>query len=233
MSNTFTLELTLESDTAFSMGAGVSGSIDSEIQQDEYGLPYVNGRTLKGLLVNECSEVLYVLPEQQRQRWEKAARALFGEPGATQEEAVLHIGDAGIAPDLAHEIRRQIQSRRKLSREDVLNALTDVRRQTAMTAQGAPQDDSLRAIRTLIRGLTLYAPLYASRPLTLDEQALLSACVLSLRRAGLGRTRGKGKLQARLTNRPLVPGTFAKTESQSKEDLTMLWLKHFKQELTR
>jgi hypothetical protein len=218
----YTLEITLESETAFSMGAGVSGMVDSEIQQVESGLPFISGRTIKGLLVNECSEILYALGDMKK--WKDAAQSLFGSRGDMDVQSNLSIGDATLAPDLVYHLLRD-----KLTRQEVLDALTGIRYQTAMNEKGAPKDESLRAIRTLISGLTFYAPftLPEDDP---DAQALLAACALSLRRAGLGRNRGKGKIKVQITVRPLDPEKFATTQSQN---LTTDWFKHFKQEVAQ
>ncbi len=52
------LTLTLKSDTAFGRGDGVAGLINAEVQHDESGLPYLGGKTLKGLLGATCSDIL-------------------------------------------------------------------------------------------------------------------------------------------------------------------------------
>ena len=213
----YTLEITLESETAFSMGAGVSGMVDSEIQHSESGLPFISGRTLKGLLVNECSEILYALGDTQK--WKDAAQSLFGSRGDMDVQSDFSIGDATLAPDLVLNLLRD-----RLTRQEVLDALTCIRYQTAMNEKGAPKDESLRAIRALISGLTFYAPFTLPEG-ELDAQALLAACVLSLRRAGLGRNRGKGKIKVQIIDRPLDPQNFAITQSQ---ELTTNWFEHFK-----
>ena len=224
----YTLEIELQSDTTFGMGAGVSGYVDAEIQHDDRGLPTLSGRAVKGLLVNECSEILYVLPEGKKEDWEFAAQKLFGMRGETLDDNNgLFISDGTIAPDLV----AMISPDAKLSRQDVINSLTDIRRQTAMNENGAPLDETLRAMRVLVRGLTFYVPIILPDDLEEREKALLAACVMSLRRAGIGRTRGKGKIQARITDRPLAPKEFAETEALSKNDLTLKWFEFFKQEV--
>ncbi len=228
----YTLEIELLSDTAFGMGAGISGLLDTEIQHDERGLPTLSGRAIKGLLVNECSEILYALNDDQRERWEGAALSLFGKRGEMLDDlAGVFIADATIAPDLA----AVLHAGEGISSESILNSLTDIRRQTAMNEKGAPEDESLRAMRVLLRGLTLYASLtFSSDNPGKDEKALLAACVLSLRRAGLSRNRGKGKISARLTRRPLSPAEFAQTEEKHKDDNEARgWFKHFEQEVTK
>ena len=59
------IRLTLKSDATFGLGEGVAGLVDEEIEHDfETGLPFLRGRTLKGLLVEECSNILYSLERQ-------------------------------------------------------------------------------------------------------------------------------------------------------------------------
>ena len=217
----YTLEITLESDTAFSMGAGVSGTVDSEIQHGQNGLPLISGRTIKGLLVNECSEILYALGEPDK-KWVQAAQNLFGSRGDMEYQSNFSIGDATLAPDLVFHLQED-----KFSHQAALDALTDIRYQTAMSEYGAPKDESLRAIRTLISGVTFYAPFNLPETAS-DSQALFAACVYSLRRAGLGRNRGKGRIKVRISNRPLDPHAFSTTESA---DLTGAWFKNFKKEV--
>lgn len=224
----YTLEIELLSDTAFGMGAGVSGLLDTEIQHDERGLPTLSGRAIKGLLVNECSEILYVLNDQQRQHWEAVAVRLFGKRGETWDDvAGVFIADATIAPDLVAALHADLTE----PADRLLNSLTDIRRQTAMNEHGAPVDESLRAIRVLLRGLTLYAPLSFHEKPHDDEKALLAACVLLLRRAGLSRNRGKGKISAALTERPLSPLEFAKADTYA--DQASTWFEHFAMEVTQ
>jgi CRISPR/Cas system CSM-associated protein Csm3 (group 7 of RAMP superfamily) len=226
-----TLEVDVLSDTAFSMGGGVSGLVDAEVKHDASGLPMISGRTLKGLLVNECAEILFALPADQHADWEAAARRLFGERGETTDKAGgVWIGDATLAPDLvAH-----IHAADDLSAQDVLESLTSVRTQTAISDKGAPKDETLRSIRVIESGFTFYAPLRLQESPDSDtsrtDKALLAACVKALRRAGLGRTRGKGKLVARLTDRPLEPKPFADQKDQP-QDLTLGWFKTFKEKL--
>lgn len=190
-----TLYLHLFSDTTFGRGEGSAGSVDVEIDHDlKTGLPYVNGRRLKGLLVEECAELLYATgaPEV----LVSAAQTLFGVTGSTEaSEGILRVGKAQFPREVRDAVLTDIQNR-TINPIEVFNALTTVRRQTAVNnATGAPKMGSLRAMRVLVRGITLEAPLEL---LTDDKDvlnagcALLAACAASLRRAGAGRNRGRG-----------------------------------------
>lgn len=197
---TFWLKLTLKSDATFGSGDGVAGLVDSEIQHDEYGLPYLGGRTLKGLLGEECANILFALECQGKaQRWQKAALRLFGSWGSRNEDqSLLHVGDARLPEELRQAVRRGIE-RGELTREQVLHSLTAIRRQTAVDARtGAPKKETLRAMRVILRETPFEAALVFLGDPTGDDLVLLATCVKALRRAGTGCNRGRGELEARL-----------------------------------
>lgn len=206
---TYWLRLRLLSDTTFGRGDGVAGLVDAEVQHDPYGLPYLGGKTLKGLLVASCAEVLTALALAQPAA-EAAMRAhaqwLFGSPGSTHGEAGhMRVGDAELPADLRAAIAREIATD-KLKAEDVLHSLTTIRRQTAMEATtGAPRANTLRAMRVILRDMAFDARLTFDAEPGDDTQALLAACAKALRRAGSGRNRGRGRIDAQLFDVNPVP----------------------------
>lgn len=217
------LNFTLLSDATFGRGEGVPGLVDEEAEHNRYGLPYLRGRTLKGLLVEECANILYALRRQQPpvdkyRQWQIAADRLFGVSGTTTgETAILRISDACLPDDLQQTVAWQIE-RNQLTRLDVLESLTAIRRQTAMDAEtGRPDDGSLRAMRVILRQTPFSAHLrFIQRPDPI-ELALLSACVQAFRWAGVGRNRGRGQLTARLLD-------------EQQKDVTAAHFEHFKKE---
>ncbi|MEZ4622957.1 MAG: hypothetical protein R2867_46700 [Caldilineaceae bacterium] len=74
--STYYLTFTLQSDTAFGRGDGVAGFLDQEVQHDIYGCPYLGGKALKGILVNECADILAALPDAMQERWQATALSL-------------------------------------------------------------------------------------------------------------------------------------------------------------
>ncbi len=90
------LKFTLKSDATFGRGDGIASLIDSEVQHDEYGLPFLGGRSLKGLLEEECASIIFALEKQGKDgEFKKAAQHLFGNPGSRDsDKAILHVGDA-------------------------------------------------------------------------------------------------------------------------------------------
>lgn len=226
----YTLKITLLSDTAFSMGAGVAGLVDSEIQHDSLGLPILSGRAIKGLLTNACSEILYALDQTNGDRWVRAAQELFGKQGDLLQHGVIAIGDAVVAPDLRAALAYEFsQGTTSVSKQEIIESLTILQSQTAINIFGAPDDESLRTIRVLVRGLQLYAPLhFEAKPLD-DQKALFSACLMGVKRGGLGRNRGKGELKLDLIESCQTPEAFLENHNTI---LTDAWFKVFENAIT-
>ncbi|MGB3510613.1 MAG: RAMP superfamily CRISPR-associated protein [Microcoleaceae cyanobacterium] len=196
----YKLKMKLLSDTTFGRGDGVAGLVDQEVEHDPNGFPYLRGRTLKGLLSEECDNLIAVLSlDNIRQHWEKVASGLFGKPGSSlQTIAQMHVGDACLPEDLRKVVGYQIQ-RKELSEVDILESLTTIRRQTAInSATGVAQERSLRSIRVVLRDLEFTAPLSFEIPPNEDTLTVLSVGVLALRRVGSVRNRGLGYVQCRL-----------------------------------
>lgn len=199
------LRLDLESDTTFGRGEGLAGLVDEEVEYDVVtGLPFVRGRVLKGLLVEECANLLFALQKAGSPaltRLNVAAERLFGRPGGTLEGiAQMHIGPALLPQQLREEVRVTIEEK-QLEPADVLESLTTIRRQTSIDEQfGSPEEGSLRSMRVVLRQTSFRAWLDFATDPGEDDLALLAACVLSVRRAGIGRNRGRGRICLHLLN---------------------------------
>jgi hypothetical protein len=203
---TYEIHLRLLSDATFGRGDGVAGLVDAEVEHDpETGFPFMRGRTLKGLLVEECANLLYALGQGHRGHageltpFHDAARFLFGQGGSRMEDdARMRVGAARLPEDLQRALRDDLKNKRLDGRE-VLEALTSIRRQTAVEEEtGIPDEGSLRSMRVLLCGTELVATLeFVTDPDDLSI-GLLAACAFSIRRAGTGRNRGRGRLAASL-----------------------------------
>lgn len=206
------LKFTLLSDTTFGRGDGVAGLVDAEVQHDRYGLPYLGGKTLKGLLGAACAEVLSALEKSEASDlsdWQTAAAFLFGVPGSGPEHAgKLKVGDAKLPPDLRLKIAAAFPpndepEKQQQMRLDNLNSLTTLRRQTAMDSEtGAPKEHTLRTMRVILKGTPFIAQLDFLEAGNEKAHALLAATVKAFSRAGTGRNRGTGRLTADLFDKP-------------------------------
>ena len=141
-------------------------------------------------------------------------------------DARLHVGAAQLPEEfrkvLKDHLKKQAQGRRsnenKLLPHEIHESFTAVRRQTAVDeATGAPEKGSLRSLRVILRNITFLAPLTFTEKPDDCAKGLLAACALSLRRAGEGRNRGRGRLKVRLLRRL----------DERYEDITESCFKHF------
>jgi CRISPR/Cas system CSM-associated protein Csm3 (group 7 of RAMP superfamily) len=199
----YKLIIKLLSDTTFGRGDGVAGLVDQEVENDSNGFPYLRGRTLKGLLSEECDNLIAVLsPDIVRQYWQKVACKLFGKPGSTLETiSQMNVGDAYLPLDLRQAVGTQMKWDKKLTRVDILESLTTIRRQTAIdSTTGTADERSLRSSRVVLRELEFTAYLSFAEEPSDDAVTLLSVATLALRRIGSGRNRGRGYVQCRLFN---------------------------------
>ena len=216
----YSIHITLVSDATFGTGSGVAGLLDREVEHDAHGFPFLRGRTLKGLLREEADNILFALEKASvpLEKWRAAHQGLFGQSGSVRgATALVHYGHAQLPTAV-----RQALLAEKYTKEQVLGALTAVRRQTALHSDpnhaqyGTPVDGSLRAMRVIVRDTPFIAQLTLKQDkLDPTAEALLVAAVHAWRRAGTGRNRGRGRLEAYLTNNAgdkisLEPELFAK-----------------------
>jgi CRISPR/Cas system CSM-associated protein Csm3 (group 7 of RAMP superfamily) len=202
--NKYQLKIQLLSDTTFGRGDGVAGLIDQEVQHDTFGFPYLHGRTLKGLLSEECDNLISTISSNHhRSYWENIACNLFGIPGSNLETiGIIHVGDACLPSDLRQAVGWQIKKENPtLTTQEVLDSLTTIRRQTAIDDQsGVSVKGSLRSFRVVIRELEFTAELHFKTELSNEILSLLSVGTLALRHIGSGRNRGRGSVRCTLHN---------------------------------
>ncbi|MBE9256842.1 RAMP superfamily CRISPR-associated protein [Dolichospermum sp. LEGE 00246] len=213
MSDELQLQIKLLSDTTFGRGDGVAGLVDQEVEHDDCGFPYLRGRTLKGLLSEECDNLIVLLKDDIQKHWLDVRNKLFGVPGSVLETmSIMHVGDACLPDKLRQVVAIQIEIEQKkeqankyqLTLTDILNSLTTIRRQTAINSESGSSDKgSLRSARVLIRDrpntqARFTANLFFDQELTKDMKSLLVVGVLALRHLGSGRNRGRGHVQCSL-----------------------------------
>lgn len=192
-----TLTLELLSDTTLSRGEGTPGIVDVEVEHDEWGIPFVGGKTLRGLLRDTWLSMQHHFPELN-----EAAFRVFGPPEDFEEKSILRISDATIEESARRYFiaavdrgKKEREKERGIDAGTVLEALTDIREQTAEDRRsGAPARKTLRSVRVAVRGLRLAANLNWTSPPTSEDRQCLALAVLGTRHAGLGRNRGRGYL---------------------------------------
>lgn len=193
---TLKLHLTLKSAATFGRGDGVPGLVDREIEHDDHGFPFLRGKTLKGVLAESAANINFATGGAFREE----QNTLFGRPGrGNAERGIMHVGDARLPQPLRLLLQREQQEKpQEFAPDKILESLTGIRRQTAITPAGAPDRATLRSMRVLVRDTQLTSDLTFARDLTERERAFLAACVLDMRWAGTGRNRGRGWIKAEL-----------------------------------
>ena len=196
----YKLQLELLSSTTFGRGDGVAGLVDREVEHDAYGLPFLRGRTLKGLLAEECANILFALSQQGKvEKWRNVGYTLFGNPGSVVGDlGQMRVSDARLPERLRESVKIAVSDLKTLTPDEVLESLTAIRRQTSVNVHGAPEHGSLRSMRVILPGTIFEAWLEFEQTPKEQNLALLAACVLAWRRAGTGRNRGRGKLHVSL-----------------------------------
>ncbi|NEQ36900.1 MAG: RAMP superfamily protein [Okeania sp. SIO3I5] len=202
------LKIKLLSDTTFGRGDGVAGLVDQEVEHDAYGFPFLRGRTFKGLLSEECDNIIAAFTDESlKKHWQKVACAVFGISGSVIDTiGAIRVGDAVLPDDLRQAVAYQLKEQ-TLTKTEVLESLTTIRRQTAMNPNGVATPGSLRSFRVVIRQLEFSASLHLDTntveidgvSISKNEMlSLLAVGTLALRHLGSGRNRGRGHVQCSL-----------------------------------
>lgn len=193
------ITIDLLSDTTFSIGESTPGSVDIEIEHDELGLPYLSGKTLRGLIRDSWLTMSGCFPELY-----EAGLRVWGPVGDLAEISILRFGDAQVDALVREWIAwAEHRDHHPLWSLAVLEALTDTRIQTSEErSTGAPAETTLRSVRVALRTLRLSSPVaWISQP-KLEDLRCLALSVLGVRHAGLGRNRGRGFVRLLLNGDP-------------------------------
>lgn len=150
------------------LGSGVSAgaALDSLVVKDSDGLPYVPGKTLKGV-IKEMVELLD----------EKKAEKIFGNEGSNAAESYFSNATLDVGT------RAYLASNRSL----IKNLFSKVTA-TKIDENGLAVDGSLREIEVTVP-LTLYGEIES------DEEELIIQAMKMVKQIGLNRNRGLGRCQ--------------------------------------
>ncbi len=193
------LHVELLSDTTFGRGEGTAGIVDTEVEHDDLGLPFIGGKTIRGLLRDSW---LSMCDGDGFSSLRANAGRILGRSGSLDQGCRLRIADARLPEPIRHAVRAAVERDEKpLSPDTILAAFTSIRCQTAEDRQtGAPAATTLRASRVVLRGFVFHSCLSwldGYRPDAADLR-VLALCALATRHGGLLRNRGRGHLRLTL-----------------------------------
>ena len=190
------IHITLYSDFCSGNGYSYYGTIDSEAEHDDFGLPFIPARRLKGCL-RECARLL-----RDSGLWEESTdplNYLFGVSGDDSTKGI-RIENAYISGYEQIEVGLKLLQENKeikkyISPDEVLDLFSDVKAQTRME-NGVADDNSLRFTRIIHQ----FSPFNKENRLEFiakveypdgQEDKLKQICK-ALRHIGMNRNRGLG-----------------------------------------
>ena len=191
------LEIELRSDLCVAVGKGFAATIDTDTAVDEYGLPYIPARRLKGCLKDVAKEYMGDSDDFKK---------IFGEP-AKSKAGVLTISDARLEnyESLVAQFERE-----NLGANQITELFCSVRGETSIeTESGSAKENSLRYTRVVEhlspfdnKPLKFIADISCPGfydPANEHEKSVLGTMVGRLCNIGYHRNRGLGWVKCRLT----------------------------------
>lgn len=196
------MTIELKSDLCIASGYAYAGSIDSDICYDEWGIPYIPGRRLKGCLRETAETELRALIEGD------CMDRIFGQSRADGTKGIV-IEDAfprgyGEMVKALKKIRKSSDKELKeiLTRQRVLEEFTTVKAQTALDEEGVADDQTLRYTRTVNQYISDVEEMVFETSVSYDlneaEEIILGYIVSATKHIGLYRNRGLGNVKCRL-----------------------------------
>ncbi len=221
----YTISIEFVSDGLPGSGEGFGAVIDSDIVFDDYGLPYLPAKRIKGCLRESADQVWAMLkdckpkplaelkPETKEEY--NPVDQLFGKPGAENPAGIyfsnLTLKDYKGNRDALKYFQRNHPG--LVSAEQVVQTFTYTRQSTAIDDNGIAEDHSLRTCRVLTSGICFEGTIeielepalelaleltIASQQENLEAEKLLALACLNFRRMGCKRNRGFGEIICRL-----------------------------------
>lgn len=190
--------ITVETRTDILPGSGESrpGVADNDSRYDQYGLPYMNAKTLKGHLREQMELLLHVAPNRYPG---VSVESLLGEKDLYSEKdaARIRISSLTVSPAIQQRVAGAIQ-KGTVTSEEIADALSQVRSQTKIGEDGVVAQGSLRQSRQIRKGLQFVANVDAD-DLTDQEQHLLKDAVRAIQHIGTKKSKGLGEVASTIT----------------------------------
>lgn len=195
----YKIKVELLTDTVFGSGYSVPGFIDADVLYDEYGFPYINGKTFKGKLGEMAGVFVNMVKASDKGKeigeiLEEKKDKLFGVGGEYRHDKVK-FSDCEISKEVRDYFKNNMGDS-NIKPGEILDALTHVEEQTSIDRKtGVARDKSLRNYRVINRGFILYSHIHCPENLDEYEKILLASACSLLRHLGAYETKGKGLVE--------------------------------------
>jgi CRISPR/Cas system CSM-associated protein Csm3 (group 7 of RAMP superfamily) len=185
MSKTIEYQIEFFSEWHCGSGLAAGADVDALVVKDKDDLPFVPGKTIKGL-IREAADVLTLFGEQQ----EAKMKTLFGKEADAESGADNH----GCL--FFSNVELSGLERKAIMESHTQNYLYRTKASTKIDDNGIAQDASLRRIKTVVP-----CTLTGSITDVPDEDvANLETAMKYIKRMGINRNRGLGRCQFTATN---------------------------------
>ncbi len=184
------ISIELLSDLCCYSGEVYNTTVDTDVVYDDYGLPYIPAKRLKGC-IREAALELYemgLMPHY---------NAIFGKEGS--DASAFTISNARLENYDAKVIElKQFEKTDFVNQQNVLSLFTYLRTQTAVdTNTGTAIENSLRTLRVLKMGLIFHADVDLKNKDYVEE---FKNAVSMVKHMGVSRTRGLGLVELKVEN---------------------------------
>jgi CRISPR-associated protein Csx10 len=197
---TYLVKILVESPLLPGSGSGTA-LIDTDVVYHKTGFPYLPAKRLRGLLRESLMEVLEMKGEASQSKVDE----LFGND---DQEGKIQMGNAYLPnwSDIKRQLPRLKFNEEYINREDIINYFCFDISRTAIDNEGVADDHTLRTFRVIKPGVEFQCELTLP---DLGLQDVMDFAVLNLRRMGIGRNRGFGKVKCSMDK------NYVKTEHKS------------------
>ncbi len=218
------LTITLKSDLCVGSGYSYAGLIDSDICFDQYGIPYIPARRLKGCLRQSAEDYLLdrIIDDVGTVLSETDIDDIFGVSG---DYATRGVCFENAYPEHYDQLFQELElvcKKAGMHQESILRSFTAIRGQTKLK-DGVAEDNSLRYTRVLNH----YSPLDGKEMVFVsrfgihesDEAMMkkLEAIAKATRQIGLKRNRGLGSIVCKLSYGPVSEKKVAVSDSEKEK----------------
>lgn len=184
------ISIKLLSDLCCYSGEVYNTTVDTDVVYDDYGLPYIPAKRLKGC-IREAALELYemgLMPHY---------NAIFGKEGS--DASAFTISNARVENyDAKVKELKQFEKTDFVNQQNVLSLYTYLRTQTAVdTNTGTAIENSLRTLRVLKKGLIFNANVDLENSEYFEE---FKNAVSMVKHMGVSRTRGLGLVELKIKN---------------------------------
>ena len=184
------ISIKLLSDLCCYSGEVYNTTVDTDVVYDDYGLPYIPAKRLKGC-IREAALELYemgLLPHY---------NAIFGKEGSDASAFTISNAKLKNYEEIVNGLN-QFEKADFVNQQKVLSLYTYLRTQTAVdTNTGTAIENSLRTLRVLKKGLIFHADVDLKNN---DYAEEFKNAVSMVKHMGVSRTRGLGLVELKVEN---------------------------------